>query len=316
MSQAFDPAWPPLARQSLDRAAHRRRDEAWLAEAWQRGRILVIDLANGARVLVSGEEDQPSLVLLEPDQAPPVGPTDRLFLGVDLDDTPIFALDAALPSVPEARQATLREVGHRLNDRDAGLFITAVALANWHVRHPYSPATGLPTLIAEGGWSRVDEGGLQLWPRTDPAMIVLVHDGQAGPGGRCLLGNNAGWPAERGVRRFSCLAGFVEPGESAEAAVAREVAEEVGLGIDQIAYQGSQAWPFPGSLMLGFFARADPAIPLRLQPAEIAHARWFTRPEIAATMNGEPVDVGDGNRLRLPPPASIAHFLIARWLAG
>lgn len=316
MNRSFDPAWPPLARRSLDRAAHRRRDEAWLAEAWRRARILVVDLAGGARVLVTPEPDEPSLVLLEPDQAPPVAPTDRLFLGVDPDHTPIFAVDAALPPVPRARAATLREIGHQLSDRDAGLFITAVALANWHARHPYSPATGQPTLIAEGGWSRVDEDGLQLWPRTDPAMIVLVHDGQAGPAGRCLLGNNAGWPAERGRRRFSCLAGFVEPGESAEAAVAREVAEEVGLPVDEIDYQGSQAWPFPGSLMLGFFARADPELPLRLQPAEIAHARWFTRTEIAAVVAGEPVDAGDGNAVRLPPPASIAHFLIARWLAA
>jgi NAD+ diphosphatase len=314
VSRSFDPAWPPLARHSLDRAAHRRRDEAWLAQAWRRARILVVDLASGARVLVTAEPDAPSLVLLEPDQAPPVGSADRLFLGVDSDGTPIFAVDAALPPLPEARPAALREIGHRLSDRDAGLFITAVALANWHARHPYSPATGQPTLMAEGGWTRVDEGGVQLWPRTDPAMIVLVHDGQPGPGGRCLLGNNAGWPAQRGVRRFSCLAGFVEPGESAEAAVAREVAEEVGLAVDEIEYQGSQAWPFPSSLMLGFFARADPRLPLELEPTEIAHARWFPRTELAAVLAGEPVDGGDGNSVRLPPPASIAHFLIARWL--
>jgi NAD+ diphosphatase len=159
---------------------------------------------------------------------------------------------------------------------------------------------------------------VQLWPRTDPAMIVLVHDGRDGPQGRCLLGNNAAWPTERGVRRYSCLAGFVEPGESAEAAVAREVGEEVGLSLARIDYQGSQAWPFPGSLMLGFFALADPELPLRLEPTEIAHARWFTRSEIAAVVAGDPVDSGDGSgsRVWLPPPASIARFLIARWLDG
>lgn len=316
MTGPLDPAWPPLARHSLDRAAHRRRDEAWLAQAWERARILVVDLAGGAKVLVTGEPDKPGLVLLAPSALPPVDAADRLFLGVDLDGTPIFAVDTTLPSTPEGRAATLREVGHQLGDRDAGLFITAVALANWHARHPYSPATGQPTLVAEGGWSRVDEAGGQLWPRTDPAMIVLVHDGRDGPDGRCLLGNNAAWPAERSFRRYSCLAGFVEPGESAEAAVAREVAEEVGLPLDRIDYQGSQSWPFPGSLMLGFFALADPERPLRLEPTEIADARWFTRAEISAVVAGEPVDSGDGNLVRLPPQASIARFLIARWLAG
>jgi NAD+ diphosphatase len=276
----------------------------------------VVDLAGGAKVLVTGEPDKPGLVLLAPSALPPVDAADRLFLGVDLDGTPIFAVDTTLPSTPEGQAATLREVGHQLGDRDAGLFITAVALANWHARHPYSPATGQPTLVAEGGWSRVDEAGGQLWPRTDPAMIVLVHDGQDGPDGRCLLGNNAAWPAERSFRRYSCLAGFVEPGESAEAAVAREVAEEVGLPLDRIDYQGSQSWPFPGSLMLGFFALADPERPLRLEPTEIADARWFTRAEISAVVAGEPVDSGDGNLVRLPPQASIARFLIARWLAG
>jgi len=316
VTEPLDPAWPPLARPALDRAGHRRRDEAWLTQAWERARVLVVDLAGGAKVLVTGEPDEPAMVLVSPAALPPVATADRLFLGVDPDGTPIFAVETALPSTTEGRPATLREVGHLLSERDASIFITAVALANWHARHRYSPETGQPTLVAEGGWSRLDDGGGQLWPRTDPAMIVLVHDGRAGPAGRCLLGNNAGWPAERGRRRYSCLAGFVEPGESAEAAVAREVAEEVGLPLERIDYQGSQAWPFPGSLMLGFFALADPERPLRLEPTEIAHARWFTRPEIAAVLTGEPVDSGDGNLVRLPPPPSIAHFLIARWLGG
>jgi NAD+ diphosphatase len=167
--------------------------------------------------------------------------------------------------------------------------------------------------MGDGGWVRLDDGGTQLWPRTDPAVIVLVHDGVAGPDGRCLLGHNAAW-ATPGVRRFSCLAGFVEPGESAEAAVVREVAEEVGVVVGWPAYVASQAWPFPGSLMLGFLARADPEAPLRVDPAEITHAEWFTRRDVAAVLSGADVLARDDERVALSAPASIAHFLITHWL--
>lgn len=278
------PTVPPLARSTLDRAAHRRTDPAWLAEAERSARLLVVDTRSGGRTLVTGSPDRPRLVLLSSADAPAAEPGrngNRLFLGVEPDGVAVFAVDGPLPEVPGARPASLRGVGHLLSDRDAGLFTTALALANWHAAHPYSSATGLPTTVVDGGWSRVDPDGVQVWPRTDPAMIVLVTDGVAGPAGRCLLGRNAAWPATGGLRRFSCLAGFVEPGESAEAAVVREVGEEVGIQPTDIRYVGSQAWPYPGSLMLGFFATADPTQPLRLDPTEMAEARWFTRQEIA-----------------------------------
>jgi NAD+ diphosphatase len=155
-----------------------------------------------------------------------------------------------------------------------------------------------------------------MWPRTDPAMIVLVHDGVAGPEGRCLLGHNVAWGTPDGVRRFSCLAGYVEPGESAEAAVVREVEEEVGVALTAIRYEGSQAWPFPGSLMLGFSAVADPGRPVRVDPEEIDEARWFTRTEIATMAAGEYVDPDSGVPMSLPMRASIAFFLIEHWLNG
>lgn len=291
----------------LDRVAHRRTDPAWLAEAWPRAQVLVIE---DGRVLVAEHR-----LLLVPSAQAPVG--ERLFLGVDAAGTPYFAVVAAhdaLGALANGASAQgLREVGHRLGDLDAALMMTAVSLANWHTSHQFSPASGLATEVRDGGWSRVDPSGAQLWPRTDPAVIVLVHDAEAGPLGRCLLGRNVAWSRGAGgaIPRYSCLAGFVEPGESAEQTVVREVAEEVGVAVHDVHYVASQPWPYPGSLMLGFHAQGDPRAPLRPDPAEIAEARWFTRAEIGAAEAGDP-SVGFG----LPIRSSIAHYLIMRWLSG
>jgi NAD+ diphosphatase len=303
---------PPLARTALDRAAHRRKDDAWLAEAWKTGLVVVVDIAKGGRALIAGAStDSPRLVLVGADAAPD---GERLFLGVDPAGVPIFAIDAPLPETPGAEARTLRDIGDRLDPRDAGIFTTAAALGNWHATHRFSPRSGQSTTVMEAGWSRVDADGRQMWPRTDPAMIVLVHDGVAGPEGRCLLGHNAAWPAVDGVRRFSCLAGYVEPGESAEAAVVREVREEVGLRLRSLRYESSQSWPYPGSLMLGYTAEADRDQPIVVDPEEIDEARWFTRGDIAQMIAGEFVDAASGVRMNLPMRASIAFYLIERWL--
>jgi NAD+ diphosphatase len=309
------PGSPPLARSTLDRAALRRKDEAWLAEAWAGGLVLVVDQAKGGRALVRDRPDGGTeLILLLPGEAPEA---ERWFLGLDPDGTPIWTVDAALPVVDGARPATLRDIGHLLDARDAGLFTAAAALANWHASHKFSPRTGLPTTAVEAGWARTDSEGNMMWPRTDPAMIVLVHDGLAGPDGRCLLGHNASWPAGAdGVRRFSCLAGYVEPGESAEAAVLREVGEEVGIRLNSLHYSGSQSWPYPGSLMLGYHATADRTQPMLLDPEEIDEAHWFTRDDIAKMIAGDFVHPESGVRMNLPMASSIAFYLIERWLGG
>ena len=312
----------PLARGGdLDRAAHRRRDEAWLAGAWATARVLVL---TAGTALVRGTPTRAELVLVGPQDVPQ--DVERYFLGVDAEDQAYFAVvvpgpsaAAAVPggaSVGAPGQAPgeaagvwaggLREVGPALGERDAAMLATVVALANWHARHGFSPVDGGVTRLAEAGWSR-DSGGGQLWPRTDPAVIALVHDGRPGPAGRCLLASNVAWPQVGGQPRYSCLAGFVEPGESAEQAVAREIAEEVGVTVDDVRYLASQPWPFPGSLMLGFMAVADPAERLRLAPDEIADARWFTRAEVGAAL------CGSGNGFTLPPGLSIARYLMTTW---
>jgi NAD+ diphosphatase len=307
---------PPLARSGVDRAAHRRIDQRWLDEAFVRARVLLVD--SSGRTLCSSERAEAELLFVPPEQVPD---GERIFLGEDGAGTPYFAVVGDLPEATGARPASLRQVGAVLPDRDAGLFVAAAALAKWHATHRFSAVTGEPTRPASGGWVRVDASGTQLFPRIDPAIIVLVHDGAGGPGGRCLLGNNAAWPPRDGRRFFSTLAGFVEPGESAEAAVAREVHEEVGVAVSRLRYQGSQAWPFPGSLMLGFSARADPEQPLDLDLTEIADARWFSRGEIAGLLSDEPDPSGAphgaapaGAGVALPGPASIAQFLIRAWL--
>ncbi|MET8153065.1 NAD(+) diphosphatase [Actinoplanes sp. NPDC049668] len=303
---------PPLARTSLDRAAHHRLDEDWLASAWKSGLVVIIDIAKGGRALVAGRaQGSPRLVLVGADAAPE---GERLFLGVDPAGVPIFAVDGALPDTAGAEALTLREIGDRLDPRDAGILTTAAALGNWHASHRFSPRNGEPTTVIEAGWSRVDAAGGQMWPRTDPAMIVLVHDGRPGAQGSCLLGHNAAWPEVGGVRRFSCLAGYVEPGESAEAAVVREVREEVGVRLSSLQYEGSQSWPYPGSLMLGFTAVADRDQVITVDPEEIDEARWFSRDDVARMIAGDYVEPVSGVRMNLPMRSSIAFYLVERWL--
>lgn len=301
---------PPLARSGLRRMAHRRTDTAWLAEAWQRAKVLVIDggsVRGGAPQSAQALMRDDHLVLLDSLEAPE---GQRLFLGEDEEATPYFAVIASVPELPGTRRVTIRDVGDELSDLEGGLLTTAIALANWHLRQPYSPMDGQPTEVTEAGWARTGDAGGTIWPRTDPAVIVLVHDGVPGDEGRCLLGHNAAWTRPDWARRYSCLAGFVEAGESAEATVAREVAEEVGVRVSKLHYLGSQAWPYPGSLMLGFTALADPNQAVQVDMTEIAAAGWFTRTEIRAVIEGEQDD------FLLPMTSSIALFLILEWLAG
>jgi NAD+ diphosphatase len=279
------PTLPALSRTAIDRTAERRRDEAWLEESWAKGRLLVVDDERRAVA-----DDDGGLLLVETTGFD--GP--RFFLGVDPDGTSYWAGVGELPRRLGARPVTIRDVGAALSDRDAGLYVTATALANWHSTHVRCPRCGEPTEPINAGWvRRCTADGSEHFPRTDPAVIVLVHDG----GDRCLLGRQPVWPPGR----YSTLAGFVEPGESLEQAVAREIQEESGVVVDDIVYRGSQPWPFPASLMLGFDARVVGG-EAQVGDDELEDVRWFSRDDLR---RGEPL---------LPPPASIAHWLITGWL--
>jgi NAD+ diphosphatase len=198
------------------------------------------------------------------------------------------------------RWAELRGIGHLLDDTGAGLFTTALAMANWHRAHTRCSRCGADTSPVAAGWARrCPECDVEHHPRTDPAVIMSVVD----PGGRILLGRQRIWP----VHRFSVLAGFVEPGESLEAAVRREVAEEAGVEVGEVTYLGSQPWPFPSSLMLGFTAEAR-TTEVRVDGVELAEARWWTREELANDLLGE--------RVMLPPPVSIARRILEHWFGG
>lgn len=205
--------------------------------------------------------------------------------------------------------ADLRMAGAVLDALGAGLLTTAVAVLNWHDSALFCGRDGSPTHAEHAGWHRVCEAaGHEDHPRTDPAVICLVHDGAE----QVLLSRNIGWPAGR----FSVQAGFVESGESLEACVLREIGEETGTQVRDIRYLGSQAWPFPRSLMVGFHAIADPSAPLLPADGEIAEAMWVTRAELRAALArgdwGGRVEPGE-RLVLLPGKVSIARSMLEAW---
>jgi NAD+ diphosphatase len=251
------------------------------------------------RALGAVRDDGASIAFIDPAQAPDGV---RFLLGVD-DDAAYFGVAGPPPepSGPDERLVYLREVGPLLSDRDAGLLTHAVALANWHETFTHCPRCGSPTEpILSGHARKCPVDASEHFPRVDPAMIVLVTDDE----GRCLLARNAMWPEHR----VSILAGFVEAGESVEQAVGREVREETSVIVSSVTYLGSQPWPMPQSLMLGFRAHAAGSQEITVDEHEIAEAHWYSRSSLAdAIASGE---------IRLPPPVSIAHRIIESWYGG
>jgi NAD+ diphosphatase len=286
------PFIPSLSRGTVDRVADRRTDDAWLDAAWQAPTSRVLLVCDGQ---VRVRDGSSSLDLIATSDAPTESP--RYLLGID-DAGAYFAVPVdELPLDPGTRAAGLREIGAGLSDRDTGLLVHAIGLDNWHRTHTHCARCGAPTDIDAAGHVRTcPDDGSQHFPRTDPAVIMAVIS----PDDRLLLGHQHVWPA----RRYSTLAGFVEPGESLEMAVVREVREEAGVDVAGVTYIASQPWPFPSSLMLGFTARST-GVDVRPDGEEIEDLRWFTRDALR--------DAVATRDVRLPPPVSIARRLIELW---
>ena len=289
-----------LSRAAVDRAAHRRADENWQSQRLTDDETRVLWVAGGAAGVLESESGV-ELVFSSPAQLP--SSTELSFLGVDEFDRAYFAahVENQSDAPMQADWKSLREVGRSLSDIDAGLLVTAVALDNWRAATKRCAKCGGEVVSQNGGWSlRCLTDEVDHFPRTEPAVIVLVRD----QGDRALLGRHINWPP--GL--VSTFAGFVEAGESAEAAVRRELTEETGVVIadhpDAVQYLGSQPWPFPASLMLGYHAWAKETT-IKVDETEIAEANWYSRDELrAACASGE---------IKLPSSISISRRLIERW---
>ena len=281
----------------LDRAAHLRQDPEWFTAALADERSRALPVWNSRNLVAEG--DSPRAVYLELSRIPPErrNDTDLILLG-RYDGTNFFTFEIESieppPSPPGSRYEDLRHIASVLPIDEAGLLGYARAIISWRRRHRFCGLCGARTVSAKSGHVLVCSDPScrnEQFPRIDPAIIVLVSEGE-----RALLGRQASWP----IGRYSTIAGFVEPGESLEDAVAREVLEESGIDVDRIEYHSSQPWPFPASLMLGFTAHAL-TTEVRLHDQELEDARWFTRADIAS------------NGALLPPRQSISFRLIEHW---
>ncbi|WP_445161617.1 NAD(+) diphosphatase [Mycobacterium sp. Dal123C01] len=297
---------PLLSRVGADRADQLRTDVDAATEGWADAALLRVDsrnqvlVANGRVVLgaAAGVGDKP--------------PTDAVFLGRIENDQHVWAIRGALraPEDPDVQTevVNLRSLGPIFDDTSSQLVSSAVALLNWHDRARFSAVDGSPTKPARAGWSRITPAtGHEEFPRIDPAVICLVHDG----GDRAVLARQAVWPE----RMFSLLAGFVEAGESFEVCVVREIREEIGLTVRDVRYLGSQPWPFPRSLMVGFHALGDPDEEFAFNDGEIAEAGWFTRDEVRAALEVGDWTSSSESKLLLPGSISIARVIIESWAA-
>ena len=300
----------PLAKSAIDRDQLARTKPELFAELWANSQTRLLPMFDGKVLLHQfGSVAEPALRLFEVHQI--AGYRVRVYLGITTAPSlyeptgtavVLVTLDAEQAKAIEADESqwhNLRRTGAGLSERDAGLYAQGLAIANWHETHQHCTLCGAKTEVIDGGWVRhckVDSK--DSYPRTDPAIIAAVIDDHD----RILLGSQGIWEENR----WSVLAGFVEPGESLPAAVQREIFEEAGIRVDDVEYLGSQAWPFPYSLMAGFRARARGEQTLTPDGLEIEKLRWFSREELGQ----------QAAQILLPGRLSIARALIEHWYGG
>lgn len=292
-----------FTRSPLDRAGHRRRDAAWLAAAMQAPETKLIPFWEH-KPFVTEVSGQLSVGWLGAHARTHIAPAEAptLFLGVDPQGAAHFAIQIpdAAPLADVGRFEDMRTVGPRLAGDDLAAIGPAKAVFEWHARNGYCANCGKATLISEAGWKReCPICSVEHFPRVDPVCIMLPVHGE-----RCLLGRQRPWP--RGMH--SALAGFIEPGEAIEEAVARETLEEAGLVVRDVRLHSTQPWPFPHSLMIGAICEVE-SDGETIDAHELESARWFTREEAGLLI------VGKHPECFAPPPFAIAHQLLKTWAA-
>lgn len=286
-----------LGREAVNRAADRRSDSEWWDTVISSSETRVVCILDNSIPLIGNDLH---FVRVADVGSTHNAATDFAFLGIEGD----LVYIAFLGEIPDGNQLvdsltwhTLRSTGAALSDRDAGLASTAFALRNWHRTHTHCPRCGAATFITSAGWVRqCPHDGSEHYPRTDPAVIVCITDSED----RLLLARQTVWQPGH----YSIVAGFVEPGETFEAATIREAAEEVGLHVTDVEYLGSQPWPFPASLMIGMSARATQS-DIHVDGTEIEEAHWFSRTELVAACSA--------GEVLLPARVSIARRIIEHW---
>ena len=300
-----------FANNPLDRAALRRTDTDWLTERLNDRSSMIVPLWQLKPLILPGQKKgtQAAIGWLRPGTVHDLIPDEalRVFLGTK-DDVAYFAADASAIKDPKQNNALtsmgkfidLRSIAPDLTPADAAILAQAKSLIDWHQRHAFCAVCGNASQVEEGGYKRVCfQCAQEHFPRTDPVVIALVVKEN-----ECLLGRGTQWPPAM----YSALAGFVEPGETIEEAVRREVQEETGIEVGKVRYITSQPWPYPSSLMIACIARAK-SHAITLDDNELADARWISRNEVIDLLNGK----GDGT-IWLPPPLAVAHQLIKHWV--